>query len=298
MRIAITGSHGLIGSALALDLTRDGHDVVRVVRGAAGPNDVQWDPSTGAIAPEAFNDIGAVVHLAGEGVAEKRWTAEQKAKIMDSRRIGTDAIARACATAKDRPKVLVSGSAIGFYGDTHGDVVDENAAAGNDFLAEVCRVWEAATEPAEAAGVRVVKIRTGIVQSPAGGMLGKQLLPFKLGVGGRLGSGKQWVSWISLEDEVRAIRFAIDNDSLRGPVNLSAPESVTNATYTKALGKALHRPSFMVVPPKALKVAMGAELVESLLVSQRVAPRKLLDAGFRFSHPTIAEGLAAVLKLA
>lgn len=296
MRVAITGSHGLIGSALADSLHRDGLEVVRVVRGTAAPNEVTWDPSTGAMAANALSGVDAVVHLAGEGVADKRWTAEQKAKILDSRRVGTDAIARACASATNGPRLLVSGSAIGFYGDTHGEVVDETAASGDDFLAEVCRVWEAATEPAEAAGVRVVKIRTAIVQTPDGGMLGKQLLPFKLGLGGRLGSGKQWVSWITLEDEIRAIRFAIANESLRGPVNLAAPDSITNAAYTKALGKAMHRPAFLMVPPFALKAAMGAELVESLLVSQRVAPRKLLDAGFSFSHPTIAEGLAAALR--
>jgi uncharacterized protein (TIGR01777 family) len=245
----------------------------------------------GTVAPDAFNGVDAVVHLAGEGVAEKRWTDAQKAKVLDSRRVGTDAVARACAAAKNGPPVLVSGSAIGFYGDTHGEVVDESAGPGDDFLASVCRTWEAATEPAEAAGLRVVHARTAIVQTASGGMLGKQLLPFKLGLGGRLGSGKQWVSWISLEDEVRAIRFAIDNNTLRGPVNLSAPESVTNAQYTKALGQVLHRPAALIVPPFALKAALGSELVESLLVSQRVAPKKLLDAGFVFSHPTIVEGL-------
>ncbi len=296
MRVAITGSHGLIGSALAESLERDGVEVVRVVRGAAGANELRWDPATGEIAADALNGIDAVVHLAGEGVAEKRWTDEQKAKIIDSRRVGTDAVARACASAQDGPRVLVSGSAIGFYGDTKGQTVDETAGPGEDFLAGVCVAWEAATKPAEAAGVRVVHIRTAVVQTPEGGMLGKQLLPFKLGLGGKLGSGKQWVSWITLEDEVRAIRFAIHTESLRGPVNLSAPEAVTNADYTKALGHAMHRPAFLVVPPFALKAALGGELVESLLVSQRVVPTKLLEAGFVFNHPKIAEGLAAALR--
>jgi hypothetical protein len=295
MRVAITGSHGLIGSALTTALSADGVEVVRVVRGAAQGHDVMWDPSTGTIGADAFNGIDAVVHLAGEGVAEKRWTAAQKAKVLDSRRVGTDAIARACASAKDGPRVLVSGSAIGFYGDTHGDVVDEKSGPGHDFLAGVCRAWEAATEPAGAAGVRVVNIRTAIVQTARGGMLGKQLLPFRLGLGARLGSGKQWVSWITLEDEVRAIRFAIDNEMVRGPLNLSAPEPVTNAVYAKALGRALHRPAVLVVPPVALKLVLGAELVKSLLVSQRVAPTKLLDAGFVFAHPAIDEGLRAAL---
>lgn len=297
MRVAVTGSSGLIGSALCAAMRAEGVNVVRVVRATAGPDELTWDPSTGAIATDAFNGVDAVVHLAGEGVAEKRWTPEQKAKILDSRRVGTDAIAQACASATNGPRVLVSGSAVGFYGDTHGDVVDESADAGDDFLAGVCQEWEAATAPAEAAGVRVVHIRTGIVQTKAGGMLGKQMLPFKLGLGGRLGSGKQWISWISLHDEVRAIQFARDTESLRGPVNLTAPASVTNAQYTKALGHVLHRPAALVVPPFALKAALGGELVESLLVSQRVAPTKLLDAGFVFKHPTIAEGLAAAVKV-
>lgn len=295
MRVAITGSHGLIGAALAASLIADGINVVPIVRGRAGTDEVTWDPATGTIATDALNGIDAVVHLAGEGVAEKRWTADQKEKILSSRLVGTDAIARACASATSGPRVLVSGSAVGYYGETTGEV-DENAPPGHDFLAEVCREWEEASSPAADAGVRVVKIRTGIVQARTGGMLGKQLLPFKLGVGGKLGSGKAWLSWISLEDEVRAIRFAIDTESLRGPVNLTAPTPVTNAEYTKALGHVLHRPTLMTIPPVALKIAMGGELVSSLLVSQRVIPQKLLDAGFVFSHPTISEGLAAALE--
>lgn len=296
MRVAVTGSTGMIGSALVSSLSADGIDVLRVVRHAPGPNEVQWDPGAGTVTAGGFDNVDAVVHLAGEGVAEKRWTGEQKRKILDSRVSGTKAIAHACATATNGPSVLVSGSAIGFYGDTGGKVVDESGAAGSDFLAGVVQQWEAATAEAEAAGVRVVHARTGIVQSTSGGALKKQLTPFKLGVGGKIGSGDFYLSWVSLDDEVRALRFAIDTPTLRGPVNLTAPNPVTNAAYTKALGSALHRPTFMIIPPAALKVAMGAELVESLLVSQRVLPKRLLDAGFTFTHPTITEGLASIVQ--
>jgi len=295
MRVAVTGSHGLIGSALVESLARDGVHVVRVVRGVPGDEEIRWDPSTGEIASDAFNGVDAVVHLAGEGIAEKRWSDAQKEKLVDSRRIGTDAIARACAAATNGPNVLVSGSAVGFYGDTQGAIVDETDGPGDDFLADLCRAWEAATEPAAANGVRVVNIRTGIVQSRRGGMLAKQLTLFKLGLGGRLGSGRAWLSWISIEDEVRAIRFAIDTPGLFGPANLTAPNAVTNREWTAALAHAVHRPAFLIVPPAALRLVMGGELVDSLLVSQRIAPRKLLDAGFVFSHPTIAEGLASAV---
>ncbi len=295
MRVAVTGSTGMIGSALVASLAADGIDVVRVVRHAPGPNEVQWDPSAGTLADGGFDDLDAVVHLAGEPV-EKRWNAEQKRKIRESRVNGTRAVAHACATAKNGPSVLVSGSAIGFYGDTGERVVDESGPAGSDFLAGVVQEWEAATAEAETAGVRVVHARTGIVQSKSGGMLKKQLTPFKLGVGGKIGSGAFWLSWVSLDDEVRALRFAIDTPTLSGPVNLTAPNPVTNATYTKALGAAVHRPTFMIIPPAALKLAMGAELVESLLVSQRVLPKQLLDAGFSFTYPTITEGLVGILQ--
>jgi hypothetical protein len=285
----------MIGSALVSSLQADGVDVLRVVRHAPGAGEVQWDPSAGTLTDGGFDNVDAVVHLAGEPV-EKRWNDEQKRKIRESRVNGTHAVAHACATAKNGPSVLVSGSAIGFYGDTGETVVDESGPVGSDFLAGVVHEWEAATAEAEAAGVRVVHARTGIVQSTTGGMLKKQLIPFKLGVGGKIGSGAFWLSWVSLDDEVRALRFAIDTPTMRGAVNLTAPNPVTNATYTKALGAAVHRPTFMVIPPAALTLAMGAELVESLLVSQRVLPKRLLDAGFTFMHPTITEGLQEIVR--
>lgn len=278
MRVAITGSSGTIGSALAESLESDGIEVMRVARNTS--------PS--------LDGVAAVVNLAGEPI-EKRWTDEQKIKVVASRVETTQTIAHAIATATDGPKVLVSGSAIGYYGDTGGSEVDESGPVGKDFLAETVVQWEAATAEAEAAGVRVVHARTGIVQSKSGGMLGKQLLPFKLGLGGKIGDGQFWLSWVSLKDEVRALRFAIDNEAITGPVNLTAPNPVTNADYTKALGDVLHRPTFMPIPKAALKLAMGGELVDSLLASQRVLPRKLLDNGFVFAHPTVTEGLKAAL---
>ena len=284
MRVAVTGSSGLIGSALAASLEADGHAVLRMVRGE------HWDPSAGAVAPGALDGVDAVVHLAGEGVADKRWTDQQKQLVHDSRVIGTTAIAEACAAA--RVPTLVSGSAVGFYGAPGAVVVDESHPAGDDFLARVVVDWEAATAPAERVGTRVVHARTGIVQSRHGGALKRQLRLFKLGLGGKIGRGEFYVSWITLADEVRALRFCIDTESLRGPVNLTAPNPVTNAEWTKALGHAVHRPALFTVPPLALRAALGAELVESLLASQRVVPRKLLDAGFVFEHPTIDEGLS------
>jgi hypothetical protein len=288
VKVAITGSGGLIGSALAESLERDGHEVVRMRRGE------HWDPAAGTVAPGALDGVDAVVHLAGEGIAEKRWTDAQKQRIRDSRIVGTRAIAGACATSA--VAALVSGSAVGIYGAPGAEVVDESRVPGDDFLARLCVDWEAATAPAEGAGTRVVHARTGIVQSAHGGALKKQLLLFKLGVGGKIGRGDFYVSWITLADEVRALRFALDTSTLRGPVNLTAPNPVTNAEWTKALGRALHRPTVVTVPPAALRVALGGELVESLLSSQRVMPRKLLDAGFVFEHPTIDEGLKSAVE--
>lgn len=261
------------------------------------PDEIRWDPTGERAMPaDALAGVDGVVHLAGEGVAAKRWTDKQKAKILDSRRTGTRVVAEAIAATSSRPSVLVSGSAVGYYGTTGDRITDESGPAGDDFLAELCRQWEGATAAAERAGVRVVHLRTGIVQSKKGGALARQLLPFRVGLGGRLGDGKQWVSWISLDDEVGAIIHCLRTPTLHGAVNATAPNPVTNAEYTKALGRALHRPTAIPIPIPALGLLMGAELVASLLTSQRVVPEALVRSGYRFAHPTIDQGLEAALS--
>ena len=285
MRIAVSGSHGLIGSALSRALQARGDHVQPITRDSAGE-----------LVTSGLDGIDAVVHLAGEGVAEKRWSAAQKAKVLESRSRGTAALAQALAALDVKPRVLVSGSAIGYYGTRGDEVLTESSASGNDFLSEVCRAWEAATAPAEAAGIRVNHIRTGIVLDKDGGALKKQLPLFRAGVGGKLASGRQWMSWIAIDDEVGAILHLIDAATISGPVNLTAPNPVTNATFTKALGQALHRPAVVPVPSLALKVVLGSELADNLLGSQRVQPAKLLADGYEFRYPDIDGALAAVLQ--
>ena len=296
MDIAITGSTGLIGEALRTSLLADGHRVVRVVRRPPrGPDEIRWEPDAGQLDAAALSGLDAVVHLAGEGIAERRWTDAQKARIESSRTVGTDLLARRVAEADDGPSVLVSGSAIGFYGDRGDDVLTEGSAAGTGFLADVCQRWEAAADPARDAGVRVAHVRTGIVLDAHGGVLAKQLPLFKLGLGGRIGSGRQYMSWIALDDEVAAIRFLLDHD-MAGPVNLTAPTPVTNREFAEALGAALHRPTVVPVPGFGPKVLFGGELVDELLLAgQRVLPERLTDAGFEFSQPELLPALRALL---
>ncbi|HEX4903907.1 MAG TPA: TIGR01777 family oxidoreductase [Acidimicrobiales bacterium] len=287
MDIAITGSSGLIGSALATALRAEGHRVRPVVRRApSGPDEIGMDGLD-------LTGVDAVVHLAGEGIAEKRWDDEQKRKILESRTIGTDVVARAVAAAG--VPVLLSGSAIGFYGDRGDDVLTEEAGPGDGFLPDLCVQWEAAAQPAVDAGARVAFLRTGIVLSPKGGALAKLLPLFKLGVGGRMGSGKQWVSWITLEDEVRAIQHLLTTD-VRGPVNLTAPNPVTNAEQAKTLGRVLKRPSFLPTPSFGPKLVLGAELADTLLNdSQRVVPAVLQSSGFAHALPELEKALRALL---
>lgn len=296
MDIAITGASGFIGTALARSLTAEGHRVVPVVRREAGPDAIGWDPAAGTIDAGALEGLDAVVHLAGESIASGPWTAAQRRRITESRTAGTRLLAGALAGLQRPPAVLLSGSAIGYYGDRGDEVLPEGADHGSDFLADVCVAWEAATEPAEAAGIRVAHLRTGIVLDPAGGALAKQLPLFKLGLGGRAGRGDQWMSWITLADEVRAIRFALDHD-VRGPVNLVAPAPVTNAEFTRALGAALHRPTFLTVPRlvRHLPLGIGDFLGSLLFVSQRVEPAALGSAGFTFEHATIDAALDAIV---
>lgn len=297
MDIAITGSTGLIGEALRASLVADGHRVVRVVRRTAtGADEITWDPAGGHLDPSDLVGLDAVVHLAGEGIAEKRWTDAQKDRILTSRTAGTGLVARALADAvAEGPKVLVSGSAIGWYGDRGDEVLTEDSAPGTGFLADVCRRWEAAADPARDAGVRVAHARTGIVLDPDGGVLAKQLPLFRLGLGGRIGSGRQYMSWIAIEDEVAALRFLLEHD-VEGAVNLTAPSPVTNREFTEALGGALHRPAVVPVPGFGPKVLFGGELVDELLLaSQRVQPARLVDAGFTFAQPELRPALDALL---
>lgn len=299
MEIAVTGASGLIGSALIAALEAEGHRVRRFVRGGAAiSGNIAWDPIAGTIESGGLDGVEAVVHLAGEGIGEKRWNAEQKERILSSRILGTALIGRSVAAMTKPPRVLLSASAIGWYGNRGDEVLTESSSAPEppDFLSEVCVDWEAAAAPAVDAGIRTVLLRTGIVLTPKGGALGRMITPFRLGLGGKIASGKQWMSWISLEDEIQAILHALRDDSVSGPVNLTAPAPVTNLEFTKALGKAVHRPTILPTPLAPLKLALGAELITALLVNgQRVLPSALEASGYRFRHPDIASAFASIL---
>jgi uncharacterized protein len=295
MRIAITGSSGLIGTALRASLEADGHDVVPVVRSGGGPGAVTWDIDAGTIDATGLEGLDGVVHLAGEGIGEKRWSDEQKARIRDSRTKGTTLLTTTLAALDAKPAVLVSGSAIGVYGDRGDEQLTEASSPGTGFLPEVVVAWEAATVPAEAAGIRVARIRTGIVLASRGGVLERLVKLARFGLLGKLGSGQQWMSWISLPDEVAAIRFLLEHD-VSGPVNLTAPGPVTNEVLTKALGRVLKRPTFLPVPSFGPKLLVGSELAEALLYEgQRVLPEVLQEAGFEFRHHEIETTLRDVL---
>lgn len=259
------------------------------------PGDVLWDPAAGRLDPHAFDGVDAVIHLAGEPIAQ-RWTTESRRRIRESRVRGTELLATTIASLARPPRVLVSGSAMGIYGDRRDEELDEASAVGSDFLAEVATEWEASAEPAARAGVRVVKVRTGLVLSPRGGALAKLLFPFRMGVGGRVGSGQQWVSWIGLDDTVGAIMHALGTDALAGPVNLAAPTPVTNAELTKTLARVLRRPAIVPVPAFVLRLAFGEMGEATLLASQRMRPRRLLDSGYRFRYPTLEPALRHELR--
>lgn len=294
MRVAVSGASGLIGSALSTELTTAGNEVLKLVRrDARSAGEVSWDPSS-ALDPAALSGVDAVVHLAGAPIAAKRWTPARKAELRSSRITSTGTLATAMAAAMPPPRVLICGSAIGFYGDTGDQVVDESARAGTGFLPDLVRDWEAAADPAAAAGIRVACIRSGVVLAAEGGMLSRLMLPFRLGLGATMGSGGQYLSWISLTDEVRAIKFVLDRQDIAGPVNLTAPEAVTNAEFTKALAKTLARPSFFTLPSPVLSAALG-ELASELLASARVVPARLLEAGFAFRDPDIRTALTTIV---
>jgi uncharacterized protein (TIGR01777 family) len=302
MRIAVTGSSGLIGTALVERLRADGHEPVPVVRpggGGDGPGSgLRWDPAAGTIDAAGFEGLDAVVHLAGAGIGDKKWTPERKQVILESRTGPTRLLAETLAGLSSPPPVLVSGSAVGWYGDRGTEVLTEASAPPEprDFLAEVTRDWEAATEPAERAGIRTVHLRTGIVLSGKGGVLTRLALPFKLGVGGKTGSGKQYMSWVHIDDEVGAILHAITHPVLSGPVNVTAPVPVTNAEMTAALGRVLKRPTFLPTPLPAIRLVYGSELVHLLLeIGQRAVPDRLTGSGFVFTQPDLDGALRAAL---
>ena len=290
-RIAITGSSGLIGTALVGHLKSEGHTVQRLVRRApVAVDEVTWDPETGYVDLSALEGVDAIIHLAGAPVDGKRWSKKFKAEILNSRLMGTSTIAKAVAEVK--PDVFISASAIGWYGESGNRGVTESDRVGDDFLAAVCREWEAAADLA--GGVRTVKLRTGLVLDPTGGALGKMLPLFRLGFGGKLGSGKQWWSWITLHDVVRAIDFALVED-ISGPINLSAPNPVTNQEFTSALARALHRPAVFPAPAFALKAVLGGFSGE-VLGSKRVIPQALLDAGFTWDYPHLSDALKVLVE--
>lgn len=289
-RIAITGASGLIGTALSGLLKSEGHTVQKLVRRAVvSPDEVIWDPENGTVDLAPLEGVDAIIHLAGAGVSDKRWSSKYRAKILNSRLLGTTAIASAVATLK--PDVFISASAIGWYGETGSRAVTETDRGGDDFLAAVCREWEAAADLA--GDVRTVKIRTGLVLDPTGGALGKMLPLFRFGLGGKLGTGKQWWSWITLHDQLRAIRFLLEN-KIEGPVNLTSPNPATNQEFTAALARALHRPALFPAPAFALKLAMGGFSTE-VLGSKRILPEKLLEAGFNFEYPHLTTALEALV---
>ena len=297
MDILISGSHGLIGSALTSWLTSRGHRIVRLVRPprAPGPSEIVWDPIAGTIDAGGLEGMDAVIHLAGESIASGRWTHARKQRILESRVRGTGLIAGALAHTRREPRTLICASAIGYYGNRGDEILIEQSGPGSGFLADLARNWEAAAEPARQAGIRVVHLRSGIVLSPTGGALARLLPVFRLGLGGRLGSGRQFMSWITIDDEVGAIGHALQHASMIGPVNLVSPQPVTNREFAETLGRVLRRPALFSAPAIALRMALG-ELSSELLGSLRVHPAAILAAGYTFRHPDLETGLRALLN--
>jgi hypothetical protein len=298
MRILVSGSSGLVGRSLCAALEGEGHTVVRLVRNdtALSEHSIYWDPGRGVLAGEALSGLDGVVHLAGESIASGRWTPERKARIRDSRLLGTRLLCERLAACSQPPAFLISASAIGFYGNRGDEVIDESAPPGHGFLAELCQLWEQETLRASNAGLRVVTLRLGMVLSLQGGALAKMLPPFRLGLGGPLGSGAMWMSWIHLEDLVRAIQHAIHTTTLVGPVNALAPHPVTNAEFTRELGRILKRPAVLSAPAPVLRLLLGEMADELLLSSLRGRPSQLEGAGFQFRFPELAVALEDLLK--
>jgi uncharacterized protein (TIGR01777 family) len=296
MKIIISGASGLIGKQLVEQLQQHGHDVVRLVRRAAGTGEIMWDPKAGVLSASALEGADAVIHLSGAGIGDKRWTSSYKREILESRTITTNLIATTIANMNRKPSVFLSGSAIGIYGPRGDEQLTEVSTDGTSFLADVCKQWEDAAKPASDAGIRTVLLRTGIVLTPKGGALKKQLPLFQLGLGGKFGNGKQWQSWISIDDEVGAIEHLL-TANVSGAVNLTAPNPVTNAEFTSTLARVVKRPAILPIPPFAPKAILGGELTDALLFTgQRVIPAALNAGGYQFVHPTLEVALRALLK--
>jgi uncharacterized protein (TIGR01777 family) len=297
MNILVSGSTGLVGSALVPFLTAKGHRVTRLVRARPEPGkaEVYWDPAAGRIDAASIEGLDAVVHLSGESIASGRWTAEKKARIRDSRTKGTRLLSESLAGLAKPPKVFACASAVGYYGNRGEELLKESSPPGSDFVAKVCRAWEASTEPARGKGIRVVNLRIGIVLSAAGGALAKMLPPFRMGVGGKIGDGKQYMSWIAMDDLVEIISHALKSDALAGPVNAVTPNPVTNAEFTRTLGRVLRRPIIFPMPAFAVRLAFGEMADALLLASQRVEPAKLLKTGYAFRYPELELALRHLL---
>jgi len=291
MKILIAGASGLVGSALVSKLKAEGAEVTPLVRSAAKSGEIEWHPDRGSIDAPALQGCDAIINLAGDGIANGRWTEEKKRRILDSRVNGTRLLCETVANLSRKPKAFINASAVGFYGSRGDELVDEDSGPGEGFLASVCRQWELATAPAEQAGIRVVKLRFGVILAKGGGIMGSILGPFKFGLGGKIGSGDQVMSWVAMDDVVAAISFILQNESLRGPINVVAPHPVTNEEFTKTLGHVLSRPTALAMPAFAVRLAFGEMADEMLLTSQRVIPKKLNDAGYEFQQPELEGAL-------
>jgi uncharacterized protein (TIGR01777 family) len=294
-KVLIAGASGLVGSALVSKLKAEGAEVTPLVRAAAKSGEIEWHPDRGSIDAPALEGFDAVINLAGDGIANGRWTEEKKRRILDSRVNGTRLLSETMASLSRKPKTFINASAIGFYGSRGDELLDEDSGPGEGFLASVCRQWESATAPAEQAGIPVVKLRLGVILTKDGGIMGSMLRPFKLGLGGKVGSGEQVISWVTMDDVVAVISFLLQNESLRGPINAVAPHPVTNEEFTKTLGRVLSRPTFMAMPAFAARLAFGEMADEMMLSSTRVAAKVLDDAGFKFQYPELEGAVRAML---
>jgi len=296
MKVLITGSSGLIGSALARSMTSNDHDVIRLLRHSFANDSPVWDPENGVMDLADVGEITAVVHLAGENIADGRWSGNKKNRILNSRVRGTKLLAEYFADSDKKPQVIISASAVGFYGDRGTEIVDEDSNAGKSFLANVCVQWEDALNAAVERGIRVVKVRFGTVLSIDGGALKRMIMPFKIGAGGVIGSGEQYMSWVSIDDTVEMIQFAIANDSIQGPINLVTPNAISNRKFTRTFGQVLNRPTIFPLPAFAIRIALGEMADELLLNSTRVFPKKLVESGYKFLKPELSQALEHLTK--